>query len=82
MSVFRRLKRLWVMSKEPRVGELDLNRLQSTWPDTNEALVPPPTVAEEVVVLKPRGAATVVQDDPLDIFPNNEPDRGTEEAND
>lgn len=65
MSIFSRLKRLWELSGE---------QVYVPSPIENIPLNIPMTVEEAVayVTEKPKGRATVVQDDPLDIFPNEE----------
>lgn len=77
MSLVSRVKRLWALSAEPKVGELDLGLLQSTWPDTNAATVPEPEVVhtlEGAYVEPPKRMATIVQDNPLDVFPSEDPE--------
>lgn len=76
MGFFRRLNRLWELSKE-----------QPPEPGATEPVVTVPTPVAQVEVSarelaiaaltgKPIGAATIVPDDPLDIFPSDDPDGG------
>lgn len=66
MGVFARLKRLWELSKEPEEvteEELDFALTEQEAKDAQN---------EVEQTAKPRGMATVVQDDPLDVFPSDE----------
>lgn len=59
MTFFKRLQRLWKLSDEPRTS--------LTHEEVDEALVE--------LFKKPLKPATVIQDDPLDIFPSDNPDQ-------
>jgi hypothetical protein len=87
MGIFRRLKRLWELSGEPEklpdfnFGVIDAPKTEHFdhfVAPSNIRLEPITTVQElahVVITGKPIGQATIVQDDPLDIFQNDEPEQ-------
>jgi len=76
MSLFSRLKRLWEVSGEPPMpvewAAFLTRQTRSDHPPTVATTGPGELVIEPVLPVK--RMATIVQDDPLDVFPSEDPE--------
>lgn len=88
MGVFSRLKRIWELGGTPSPRDVLEEAVKNgTWPPPAAPLggvviTEPITGSEQFseLLLKPKGPATIVQDDPLDIFPSDDPDSEQQEG--
>lgn len=73
MSLISRVKRLWELSGTPSIPPQNGPDAVFIHSEDQVKIVPVTSVQQIAeIALKPKRMATIVQDDPLDIFPNDE----------